>query len=81
MPSLTLTVTAQVATRIQNAYGATSLAELKTMIITEIKNKVASYETSLVEQAEQIKREAADQARITAIQTAQTTADSEIILT
>lgn len=47
MPSLTITVTAPQASRIQVALGVSSAAEAQAYILNHLKEKVATYEASL----------------------------------
>lgn len=81
MPTLTIDVTSSVATRVQTAYGASSLADLKARIITDIKAKVVAYETEQARLANLPPVNTAENNLQTAIRTARTTADNEIQLT
>ena len=81
MPTLTLTVSAAVASRIQDAYGATDLADLKSKVIADIKNRVIGYEANLVDEAEAEKVDTAQEARRTAVDAAVATAEAEVSLT
>jgi hypothetical protein len=81
MPSLTLTVTTGVATRIQAAYGAESLADLKSKIIDDIRNRTIGYETTVVQNSEQVKIQAAHDAQEALIASTYTAASTEIQLT
>lgn len=78
MPTLSLTVTAQQATRIQNAYGATSLADLKQKIINDIKNTVKDYEVSLAREQAQSAIDSAIESQNTAIQTVINDVDTNV---
>ena len=81
MPTLSITITNAVATRIQNAYGANDLADLKSKVINQIKTTVIGYETSLLEEIEEAKVQTAKENKQTAIETALSTAETDIQLT
>jgi len=74
MPTLSITVPTEVAIRIQEAYGVNSLVDLKAKIILDIKNKVIAHEI-------RVAHEAVENSINNAIETARTTAETDIQLT
>jgi hypothetical protein len=77
MATLTITVDNAIVPRVLEAYGASTNAMLKAMIIAEIKDKVRTYELKAVKEAQAVAR---DTAYLQAINTATSTIDSEIIV-
>lgn len=80
MAQLILNVDNSQVARLIAAYGVSSQAELKTAIIRQIKNQINAYESAIANNAETQKIEAARRAAETAVQTARTAAESEIVL-
>jgi hypothetical protein len=81
MPTLSLTVSNEVAQKIQTAYGVSSLAEVKTAIVNQIKTQVIDYQKSVTTQTENAKVQLAETNREQAIETAVIDADSSIVVT
>jgi hypothetical protein len=81
MPTLTIDVTAGVATRIQEAYGVSTLQQLKQAIIQDIKTQVVGYETNKASADNLPTLDAAKETYQNAIAQAKASAESGVVLT
>lgn len=80
MPQLNLgTVSDETQTRIMAAYGVATALEAKNAIISQIKQRVSTYEAELVANVERVKVKAALDAETLAVQQAASNAESQIV--
>lgn len=80
MADITVTIPQAQVSRVATALGVSTVEEAKEWILTKVKEQVIAYETEQANLTEQAKIETAREAQEIAIQTARTTADSEITL-
>ena len=81
MATLSITVDDAIVPRIQAAYGVANNAALKAAIIADIKKKVVDYEVGITDSMQSANVTLAVDAKRIAIETAKTTAESEITIT
>ncbi len=83
MPDINVTITIPDAlvARVSAATGASTKAEFEGWVRDRVKETVVSYETEQAIQAEDAKVEAAEADKQAAVEAAESTADTEIVLT
>lgn len=80
MATLSITVPDTVVARVREAYGAGTNAELKQLILAEIKSKVVSYEVQVVYESEKRALKAAQNSLESAVVDQQSQSNSEIVI-
>lgn len=81
MADITVTIPTTQVSRVSEALGVSTVAEAKAWVMAKIKEEVIAYEIRQAEEAEEAKVQTAREAQRTAIGTARTTAEVEVILT
>lgn len=78
---ITVTIPDALVTRVGSALGVSTKAEFQDWVRTRVKQEVLQYEMNVANATEQAKVDTARQALITAVDEAQTKAETEITLT